>query len=83
MKVSDFRPIHNARLFYKIYAYMCLHRIEHVLEGRQLEEQHGSRPGRRMDTSVGRKPVVAQCLFSEHANLANHLALSKTFGKLH
>ena len=40
--VTDFRPIASVRLFYKIFAYMILHRIEPCLDSHQPEEQHGS-----------------------------------------
>ena len=47
--VSDYRPIANVRLLYKVFAYMILHRIEPILESGQPEEQHGFRPNRRLE----------------------------------
>ena len=46
---TDFRPIANIRLFYKIFAYMILGRIEDTLETSQPEEQHGFRSKRRIE----------------------------------
>ena len=46
---SDYRPIANIRLFYKLFAYMILGRIEAQLESTQPEEQHGFRSGRRVE----------------------------------
>ena len=47
--VTDFRPIASVRLFYQIFAYMILHRIEPCLDSHQPEEQHGFRAGRRLE----------------------------------
>ena len=47
--VSDFRPVANLRLLYKLFPYMILHRIEPVLDTGQPEEQLGFRRGRRME----------------------------------
>ena len=47
--VTAFRPIASIRLFYKIFAYMTLHRIEPCLDSHQPEEQHGFRAGRRLE----------------------------------
>ena len=47
--VTDFRPIASIRLFYKIFAYMILHRIQSCLDNHQPEEQHGFRAGRRLE----------------------------------
>ena len=41
---GDFRPIAMVRLFYKIFAYMLLARIDPAIEACQPEEQHGLRP---------------------------------------
>ena len=43
--VTDFRPIASVRLFYKIFAYIMLHRIEPCLDSHQPEEQHAFRAG--------------------------------------
>ena len=50
--VTDFRPIANIRLFYKVFAYMILSRVEQSLESFQPEAQHGFRSGRRMEEHV-------------------------------
>ena len=49
---TDFRPIANIRLFYKVFAYMVLARVEQSLESFQPEAQHGFRSGRRMEEHV-------------------------------
>ena len=46
---SYFRPIVSVRLFYKMFAYMILHRIEPCLDSHQPEEQHGFHAGRRLE----------------------------------
>ena len=46
---SDFRPIANIRLFYKVFAYRLLARIESIVELEQAVKQHGFRPGRRIE----------------------------------
>ena len=48
-QVTDFRPIANLRLLYKLLAYLVLGRLEHVLDAQQPEEQHGFRAGRRLE----------------------------------
>ena len=40
---SEYRPIATIRLFYKLFAYMILGRVETQLETHQPEEQHGFR----------------------------------------
>ena len=60
--VTDFRPIANIRLFYKVFAYMILARVEQSLESFQPETQHGFRSGRRMEEHV----------------LTTHLSLNKS-----
>ena len=45
--VTEFWPIASVRVFYKIFAYMILHRIQPCLDSHQPEEQHGFRAGRR------------------------------------
>ena len=51
-RVTDFRPIANIPLFYEVFAYMILARVEQSLEGFQQEAQHGFRSGRRMEEHV-------------------------------
>ena len=50
--VTDFRPIANIPLFYEVFAYMILARVEQSLEGFQPEAQHGFRSGRTMEEHV-------------------------------
>ena len=49
IQTTDFRPIASSRLFYKVFGYLILGRVEEILEAKQLEEQHGFRPGRRLE----------------------------------
>ena len=58
----DVRPIANVRMMYKLFARMVLGRVGDVLDAAQPEEQHGFRPGRRIE---------------EHLVTANHV-LDKT-----
>ena len=46
-QVIDFRHTANLRLLYKVFAYLLLGRLEHVLDAQQPEEQHGFRAKRR------------------------------------
>ena len=48
-QVTDFRPVANIRLFYKVFACLVLERIEHQLDDHQPEEQHGFRRGKRIE----------------------------------
>ena len=43
MVTSDYRPIASVRVLYKLFAYLVLSRIEHILDSAQPEEQHGCR----------------------------------------
>ena len=49
MHVSDFRPIANLRLLYKVFAYLILRRIEHTLDTHQPEDQHRFRSKHRLE----------------------------------
>ena len=49
MHASDFSPIANLRLLYKVFAYLILGRIEHTLDTYQPEEQHGFRSKYRLE----------------------------------
>ena len=51
-QVTDFRPIANIRLFYKVFACLVLERIEHQLDDHQPEEQHGFRRGERIEQQM-------------------------------
>ena len=48
-QATDFRPIANIRLFYKVFACLVLERIELQLDDHQPEEQHGFRRGKRIE----------------------------------
>ena len=48
MHASDFRPMANARILYKVLAYLVLSRIEHTLDTHQPEEEHGFRSKYRL-----------------------------------
>ena len=41
-QVTDFRPIANLRLLYKVFAYPVPGRLAHVFDAQHPEEQHGS-----------------------------------------
>jgi len=47
--VSDFWPIANVPLLYKLFAYPLLGRMEASLEAMQPEEKHSFRQGRRLE----------------------------------
>ena len=49
IQTTDFRPIASSRLFYKVFGYLILGRVKEILEAKQPEEQHGFRPGRRLE----------------------------------
>ena len=48
-RLTSVRPIASSRLFYKVFGYLVLSRVEEILEAKQPEEQHGYRPGRRLE----------------------------------
>ena len=81
--VTDFRPIASIRLFYKMFAYMILHRIEPCLDSHQPEEQHGFRAGRRLE-----EHLLTANLFLDKTLAANipvwilSLDLSKAFDRV-
>ena len=58
LQLTDFRPIANIRVFFKVFAYMILARMEQSLERFQLESQHGFRSGRRMEEHVLTTKVI-------------------------
>ena len=49
IQATDSRPIAGRRRFYKVFGYLFLGRVKEVLEAKQPEEQHGLRPGRRVE----------------------------------
>ena len=81
---SDYRPIANIRLFYKLFVYMILGRTEAQVESTQPEEQHGFRSGRRVEEHL----VTTQLVFDKllRANVPIwiiSLDLSKAFDRVH
>ena len=75
---SDFRPIACLSLFYKVFAYMVLARIEPALEAAQPEEQNGFRSGRRLKKHV----VTAFLIFQKtHAIGKPVWAISRDLSK--
>ena len=78
---SFWEPI---RLFYKLFAYMLLGRVETQLETHQPEEQHGFRGGRRVEEHLVTTHFVLDKL--SNANLPIwivSLGLSKAFDRVH
>ena len=49
IQTTDLRRIASSRLFYKVFGYLIPGRVEEILEAKQPEEQHGFRPGRRLE----------------------------------
>ena len=84
IQTSDFRPRANIRLFYKVFVYMVLNRIENVLELEQHEEQHGFRPRRRIE-----EHLLTTNILLDKATAAGRtiwtvsLDLSKAFDRVH
>ena len=84
IQTSDFRPIASSRLFYKVFAYLILGRVEEILESKQPEEQHGFRPGRRLEEHL----LTANLLLDKTAAAGIavwivSLDLSKAFDRIH
>ena len=83
-QVTDFRPIANLRLLYKVFAYLLLGRLEHVLDAQQPEEQHGFRAGRRLE-----EHLLSANLLLDKAEASGFpvwiisLDLSKAFDRAH
>ena len=84
LHLADFRPIANIRSLYKTFAYLLLGRLEHFLEAGQPEEQHGFRPGRRLE-----EHLVTANLVLDKADAVGipvwivSLDLSKAFDRVH
>ena len=80
---SDYRPIASIRLFYKVFAYMILGRIETKLESTQPEEQHGFRSGRRVDEHLVTTQVLLDKLLRANVPIwIISLDLSKAFDRV-
>ena len=81
--VSDFRPIANVRLLYKLFAYLMLGRMEDALEASQPEEQHGFRQGRRIEEHLLTANLCLQKTLAANTPLwIISLDLSKAFDKV-
>ena len=79
---TDFRPIANICLMYKIFAYLILGRIEAPLEQWQPEEQHGFRINRRMEEHLlTANMVIDKTLLANTALWIVSLDLSKAFDR--
>ena len=84
IQTTDFRPIASSRLFYKVFGYLILGRVEKILEAKQPEEQHGFRPGRRLEEHL----LTANLLLDKAAAAGItvwtvSLDLSKAFDRVH
>ena len=80
---SDFRPIAIIRLFYKVFAYMLLARIEPLIEAGQPEEQHGFRPNRRLEEHLVTANLVVDKFFGIDMPVwVISLDLSKAFDRV-
>ena len=80
---SDFRPIAIVRLFYKVFAYMLLARIEPLIEAGQPEEQHGFRPNRRLEEHLVTANLVVDKFFGIDMPVwVISLDLSKAFDRV-
>lgn len=81
---SEYRPIATIRLFYKLFAYMILGRVEAQLETHQPEEQHGFRGGRRVEEHLVTTHLVLDKLSSANVPIwIVSLDLSKAFDRVH
>ena len=81
---SEYRPIATIRLFYKLFAYMILGRVETQLETHQPEEQHGFRGGRRVEEHLVTTRLVLDKLSNADVPIwIVSLDLSKAFDRVH
>ena len=84
LEPADFRPIANIHLVLKTFAIFFLGRVEHFLEAGQPEEQHGFRPGRRLEEHL----VTANLMLDKTDAVRIpvwiiSLDLSKAFDRVH
>ena len=80
---ADYRPIASVRLFYKIFAYMMLARVEPALEIHQPEEQHGFRKGHRIEEHLLTANLVVDKLLAVNTPIwIISLDLSKAFDRV-
>ena len=61
---ADFEPIASVRLFYEIFAYMILARVEPALKIHQPEDQHGFRKGHRIEDHLLTASLVVDKLLA-------------------
>ena len=81
---SEYCPIATIRLFYKLFAYMILGRVETQLETHQPEEQHGFRGGRRVEEHLVTTRLVLDKLSNADVPIwIVSLDLSKAFDRVH
>ena len=81
---SEYRPIATIRLFYNLFAYMILGRVETQLETHQPEEQHGFRGGRRVEEHLVTTRLVLDKLSNADMPIwIVSLDLSKAFDRVH
>ena len=83
MVTSDYRPIANIRVLYKLFTYLVLGRIENTLHCAQPEEQHGFRKNRRIEEHL----VTANYVFDKSMLMGTplwliSLDLSKVFDRV-
>ena len=80
---TDFRPIANIRLMYKIFTYLILRHLEAPLEQWQPEEQHGFRRNRRMEGHLlTANMVIDKTLLANTPLWIVSLDLSKAFDRV-
>ena len=80
---ADYRPIASVRLFYKIFAYMMLARVEPALGIHQPEEQHGFRKGHRIEEHLLTANLVVDKLLAVSTPIwIVSLDLSKAFDRV-
>ena len=83
IQTADFRQI-ASRFLYKEFGSLILGRVEEILEAKQPEEQHGYRPGRRLE-----EHLLTANLLQDKAAAARitvwivSLDLSNTFDRVH
>ena len=83
MVTSDYRPIANVRVLYKLFTYLVFGRIENTLDCAQPEEQHRFRKNRRIEEHL----VTANYVFDKTMLLGTplwliSLDLSKAFDRV-
>ena len=83
MVTSDYRPIANVRVLYKLFIYLVLGRTDNTLDCAQPEEQHGFRKNRRIEEHL----VTANYVFDKTMLLGTplwliSLDLSKAFDRV-